>query len=100
RTGTLLEPPFPKSSGKQEAAFAPFSCRPRRRASQMTPLAYRQKGILMLRTCGLVIAVALLVGACGGGGSSSSPSVTTVDPVSPPQDLRFALVVGEVGVPY
>jgi hypothetical protein len=29
---------------------------------------YRQEEILMLRTCGLVLAVALLMGACGGGG--------------------------------
>ena len=33
---------------------------------------YRQEGIFMLRTCGLVIAVALLMGACGGGGSGDA----------------------------
>src|SRR5437764_13121541 len=44
----------------------------------------------MLRTCGLVIAVALLMTACGGGG----------DAMPAPHDLHYALGTGEVGSPY
>ena len=43
----------------------------------------------MLRTCGLVIAVALLMGACGGGEAMPAPS-----------NLQYALGTGEVGSPY
>jgi len=51
----------------------------------------------MLRICGLVIAVALLVVACGGGGSGG---VTAVDTVSRPQHLQYSLGTGEVGLPF
>ena len=44
----------------------------------------------MLRTCGPVIAVALLLGACGGGG----------DAMPAPHDLHYALGTGQVGSPY
>src|SRR5438270_12691138 len=44
----------------------------------------------MLRTCGLVIAVALLMTACGGGG----------DAMPAPHDLHYALGTGQVGSPY
>ena len=46
----------------------------------------------MLRTCGLVIAVALLLGACGGGGGG--------DAMPAPHDLHYALGTGQVGSPY
>jgi hypothetical protein len=52
----------------------------------------------MLRTSGLVIAVALLMVACGGG--SSSDSATTVGPVSRPLHIEYGLGTGDVGVPY
>jgi hypothetical protein len=47
----------------------------------------------MLRTCGLVIAVALLMVACdgGGGGGEAMPA---------PSNLQYALGTGEVGSPY
>ena len=45
----------------------------------------------MLRTCGLVIAVALFMGACGGGGGEAMPA---------PSNLQYALGTGEVGSPY
>ena len=45
----------------------------------------------MLRTCGFVIAVALLMGACGGGGGDAMPA---------PHDLHYALGTGQVGSPY
>ena len=51
----------------------------------------------MLRTCGLVIAVALRVGACDG---SSSSSVTTVDPVPRSLHIEYGLGTEDVGVPY
>jgi hypothetical protein len=51
----------------------------------------------MLRTCGLVIAVALLMVACGGGGGGG---VTVVDTVSRPQHLQYSLGIGEVGLPF
>jgi Putative Ig domain len=44
----------------------------------------------MLRTCGLVIAVALLMVACGGGG----------DAVEAPHDLQYAVGAGTVGSPF
>jgi hypothetical protein len=44
----------------------------------------------MLRSCGLVIAVALLLGACGGGG----------DAMQAPYGLQYALRAGQVGSPY
>jgi len=43
----------------------------------------------MLRTCGLVIAVALLLGACGSG-----------DAMPAPHDLQYALGTGQVGSHY
>src|SRR5882757_1451311 len=46
----------------------------------------------MLRTCGFVIAVALLMGACGGGGGG--------DAMPAPHDLHYALGTGRVGSPY
>jgi len=45
----------------------------------------------MLRTCGLVIAVAVLMVACGGGGGEAMPA---------PSNLQYALGTGEVGSPY
>jgi hypothetical protein len=44
----------------------------------------------MLRSCGLVIAVALLLDACGGGG----------DAMQAPYGLQYALRTGQVGLPY
>ena len=44
----------------------------------------------MLRSCGLAIAVALLLGACGGGG----------DAMQAPYGLQYALRAGQVGSPY
>jgi hypothetical protein len=44
----------------------------------------------MSRTSGLVIAVALLLGACGGGG----------DVMPAPHDLQYTLGTGQVGSPY
>jgi len=38
----------------------------------------------MLRTCGLVIAVALLLGACGGGGGDAMPAPMTFTTHSEP----------------
>ena len=52
----------------------------------------------MLRTCGLVIAVAVLMVACGGGDSVSG--TPTVEQVFRPHDLQYALGVGEVGFPF
>jgi hypothetical protein len=45
----------------------------------------------MLRTCGPVIAVAVLMVACGGGGGEAMPA---------PSNLQYALGTGEVGSPY
>jgi hypothetical protein len=45
----------------------------------------------MLRTCGLGIAVALLMTACGGAGGEAMPA---------PSNLKYALGTGEVGRPY
>jgi len=44
----------------------------------------------MLRTCGLVIPVAVLMVACGGGGNT----------VEPPHDLRYSVAAGTVGSPF
>jgi hypothetical protein len=52
----------------------------------------------MLRTCGLVIAVALLMVACGGGDSSSG--VPAVEMTPRPQHLQYSLGTGEVGLPF
>jgi Putative Ig domain len=49
----------------------------------------------MLRTCGLVIAVALLLGACGDGGGGN-----TVEAMAAPSDLQYGLGTGEVGSPF
>src|SRR3979411_1280607 len=46
----------------------------------------------MLRTCGLVIAVAVLMVACGGGGGGEA--------MPAPSNLQYALGTGEVGSPY
>jgi hypothetical protein len=46
----------------------------------------------MLRTCGLVIAVALLMVACGGGGGGGGGN-------SAPLDLQYAVATGQVGSP-
>src|SRR5882672_11978145 len=46
----------------------------------------------MLRTCGFVIAVALLLVACDGDGGGNA--------MSAPHDLRYAVGTGEVGSPY
>src|SRR6266481_6006474 len=51
----------------------------------------------MLRTCGFVIAVALLMGACGGGGGGGG---NAVEAMSAPHDLQYALGTGQVGSPY
>jgi hypothetical protein len=45
----------------------------------------------MLRTCGLVIALALLVVACGGDGGDAMPA---------PSSLKYSLGNGEVGSPF
>jgi hypothetical protein len=47
----------------------------------------------MLRTCGLVIALALLLGACGGGGNA-------VEATSAPHDLQYSISSAEVGSPF
>ncbi len=51
----------------------------------------------MLRTCGLVLAVALLVVACGGGGGGGG---NAVEAMSAPQDLQYSVATGEVATPY
>jgi hypothetical protein len=53
----------------------------------------------MLRTCGLVIAVALLLGACGSGDGGGGSGVAAVE-VPPPHNLQYALGRGEVGLPF
>jgi hypothetical protein len=52
----------------------------------------------MLRTCGLVIAVAVLMVACGGGDSVGG--TPTVEQVFRPHDLQYAVGIGEVGLPF
>jgi large repetitive protein len=47
----------------------------------------------MLRTCGLVIAVAVLMVACGGGGGGG-------EAMPAPHDLQYAVGAGAVGSPY
>src|SRR5579859_1293687 len=54
----------------------------------------------MLRTCALVIAVALLVVACGGDSTNSTGGVTPVETMPRPQHLQYAVGIGEVGVPF
>jgi hypothetical protein len=55
----------------------------------------------MLRTGGLVIAVAWLMGACGGGGGGGGGGGTTaVVAMSAPHDLQYGVGTGEVGSPY
>jgi hypothetical protein len=53
----------------------------------------------MLRTCGLVIAVALLLGACGGGRDGGGGG-HTVEVMAAPSGLEYALGTGEVGSPF
>jgi hypothetical protein len=53
----------------------------------------------MLRACGLVIALALLLGACGGGDGGGGSGVAGVE-VPPPSNLQYALGPGEVGLPF
>jgi hypothetical protein len=49
----------------------------------------------MLRTCVLVIAVALLLSACGDGGGGN-----TVEAMAAPSGLQYVLGTGEVGSPF
>jgi hypothetical protein len=50
----------------------------------------------MLRTCGLVLAVASLMIACGGGGGVGNADAA----MSAPHDLQYGVGTGEVGSPY
>ena len=51
----------------------------------------------MLRTCGLVIAVAVLMVACGGGGGGGG---NAVEAMAAPSNLQYGIGTGEVGLPY